>query len=37
MRVEDSVTVGVGTLATCVIASGIIWYTVFRFLRWVVG
>ena len=36
MRPEESVAIGVGTLAALVIASGILWYTIFRFLRWLV-
>ena len=37
MRTEDSVAVGVGTLIAIVVASGIAWLTLFRFLRWVVS
>ena len=36
MRAEDSAAIGFGVIVAVVVASGIVWFTVFRFLRWIV-
>jgi hypothetical protein len=35
MTPEESARLGVSILFTVIVASGIAWYTIFRFLRWV--
>ena len=37
MRTERAFTIGVGTMIGAFIASGIMWWTGYRFLRWIIG
>jgi hypothetical protein len=32
---DEAFTIGAGTLITCVVVSGILWYTLYRLVRWV--